>query len=196
MHVFYTRKLERCLFCACVERVTSCISCRRPGHLCKTRDFGQIPDTHCEVGGYQPREARRSIHGHLWSTLSLNTCCSMQESGRRGLAVSCTEQKGLNLHDENNRSRCWQTTVHYRCETSFSARDKMSAIQSRVTNTCRLDTRLERNTTLDLTLYLMIPATKPNDLSKQLKNVMGYSDADWAGDPMTRKEHFLYIVLC
>ena len=28
---------------------------------------------------------------------------------------------------------------------------------------------------------------KPNDLSKQLKNITGYSDADWAGDPVTRK---------
>ena len=28
---------------------------------------------------------------------------------------------------------------------------------------------------------------KHNDLSKQLKNIMEYSDADWAGDPVTRK---------
>ena len=34
--------------------------------------------------------------------------------------------------------------------------------------------------------YLTIPAVKPNDLSKTLKQVTGYSDADWAGDP-TRK---------
>ena len=38
-----------------------------------------------------------------------------------------------------------------------------------------------------MNLYLTIPAKKPNDLSKQLKNITGYSDADWAGDPMTRK---------
>ena len=36
-------------------------------------------------------------------------------------------------------------------------------------------------------LYLTIPAVKPNDLSKTLKHVTGYSDADWAGDPTTRK---------
>ena len=41
--------------------------------------------------------------------------------------------------------------------------------------------------TRDMKLYLTIPAVKPNDLSKTLKHVMGYSDADWAGDPTTRK---------
>ena len=41
--------------------------------------------------------------------------------------------------------------------------------------------------TRDLRLYLTIPTLKPNDLSKTLKQVTGYSDADWAGDPVTRK---------
>ena len=41
--------------------------------------------------------------------------------------------------------------------------------------------------TRDLKLYLTIPALKPNDLSKTLKHVTGYSDADWVGDPVTRK---------
>ena len=36
-------------------------------------------------------------------------------------------------------------------------------------------------------LYLTILAVKPNDLSKTLKHIMGYSDADWAGDQTTRK---------
>ena len=41
--------------------------------------------------------------------------------------------------------------------------------------------------TRDMKLYLTRPAVKPNDLSKTLKHVTGYSDADWAGDPTTRK---------
>ena len=41
--------------------------------------------------------------------------------------------------------------------------------------------------TRDMKLYLTIPAVKPNDLSKTLKHMMGYSDADWAGDPTTWK---------
>ena len=41
--------------------------------------------------------------------------------------------------------------------------------------------------TRELNLHLTIPALKPNDLNRTLKHVTGYSDADWAGDPMTRK---------
>ena len=41
--------------------------------------------------------------------------------------------------------------------------------------------------TRDLILYLTIPALKPNDLNKTLKHITGYSDADGAGDPVTRK---------
>ena len=41
--------------------------------------------------------------------------------------------------------------------------------------------------TRQLNLYLTIPALKPNDLNRTLKHVTGYSDADWAGDPVTQK---------
>ena len=41
--------------------------------------------------------------------------------------------------------------------------------------------------TRELNLYLTIPALKPNDLNKTLKHITGYSDADWAGGPVTRK---------
>ena len=41
--------------------------------------------------------------------------------------------------------------------------------------------------TRELNLYLTIPALKPNDLNKTLKHITGYSDADWAGDPVTKK---------
>ena len=41
--------------------------------------------------------------------------------------------------------------------------------------------------TRELNLYLTILAKKPNDLNNTLKHVTGYSDADWAGDPVTRK---------
>ena len=34
---------------------------------------------------------------------------------------------------------------------------------------------------------LTILALKPNDLNKTLKHITGYSDADWAGDPVTRR---------
>ena len=41
--------------------------------------------------------------------------------------------------------------------------------------------------TRHLNLYLKTPAMKPNDSSKQLKNITVYLDADWAGDPVWRK---------
>ena len=41
--------------------------------------------------------------------------------------------------------------------------------------------------TCELNLYLTIPALKSSDLRRTLKHIMGYSDADWAGDPVTRK---------
>ena len=41
--------------------------------------------------------------------------------------------------------------------------------------------------TRDMKLYLTIPAVKPNDLSKSLKHVTVYSDADWGDDLVTRK---------
>ena len=41
--------------------------------------------------------------------------------------------------------------------------------------------------TRELKLFLMTPALKPNDLNKTVKHITGYSDADWAGDPVTRK---------
>ena len=41
--------------------------------------------------------------------------------------------------------------------------------------------------TRELNLYLTIPASNPNDLNKTLKHITGYSDANWAVDPVTRK---------
>ena len=59
--------------------------------------------------------------------------------------------------------------------------------------------------TRELNLYLTIAASKLNDLSKSLKYIMRYSDADWAGDLVTRKstscaqcyvDHFLLTSEC
>ena len=85
----------------------------------------------------------------------------------------------------------------------------MLVIQTCVTNTCRL-TRAKKvlrylKGTRALNLYLTIPTLKPNDLNKTLKHITGFSDADWAGDPVTRKstscrlcyvDQFLLTSLC
>ena len=49
--------------------------------------------------------------------------------------------------------------------------------------------------TRELYLNLTILALKPNELNKTLKHITGYSDADWAGDPVTRKRK-KHILLC
>ena len=48
--------------------------------------------------------------------------------------------------------------------------------------------------TRELNLSVTIPALKPNDLNKTLKHITGYSDAGWAGDPVTEEEHILHTV--
>ena len=66
----------------------------------------------------------------------------------------------------------------------------MLVIQTCVTNTYRFDTKKVLRYlkgARELNLYLTFPALKPNDLNKTLKHITGYSDADWAGDPVTRK---------
>ena len=77
----------------------------------------------------------------------------------------------------------WQTATHYWSETGSSVRDKMSVILSLASPTLADLTRAEKalrymKRTRHLNLYLTIPAMKHNDLSKQLKNIMGYSDAE------------------
>ena len=44
--------------------------------------------------------------------------------------------------------------------------------------------KFERNTRAES--LLTIPALNPNDLKKTLKHITGYSDADWAGNPVTK----------
>ena len=61
----------------------------------------------------------------------------------------------------------------------------MLVIQTCVTNTCRFYTLFEKDTSTE-----SLPddtCMKPNDLNKNMKYITGYSDADWAGDPVTRK---------
>ena len=48
--------------------------------------------------------------------------------------------------------------------------------------------------TRELNIHLTIPALKQNDLNKTLKHVTGYSDADWARDPVTMKTHLVHCV--
>ena len=112
-----------------------------------------------------------------------------------------TEQKSTNLHDETTGCDQVQHTLFRavvgklqhitgvrpdlmfvtKC-LSYKLASPTLADMTRAKKALRY---LKR--TRELNLYLTIPASKPNDLSKSSKHITGYSDADRAGDPVTRK---------
>ena len=112
-----------------------------------------------------------------------------------------TEQKSLNLHDET--TACGQVqhslfrAVVGKLQYITGVRpDLMFAtkcLSYKLASPTRADlTRAKKvlrylKGTRGLNLYLTIPPLKPNDLNKTLKRITGYFDADWAGDPVTRK---------
>ena len=106
-------------------------------------------------------------------------------------------QKSLNLHDETTACAQVQHSFFRAVQYSTGVRpDLMFATKC-------LSFKLTRylRGTRELNLYLTIPALKPNDL----KHILGYSDADWAGDPVTKKstsctlcyvDHFVFSSEC
>ena len=119
----------------------------------------------------------------------------------KAVTTPLTEQKSLNLHDETTacdqaRHSLFRAVVGKLQYITRVGPDLMFATKC-------LSYKLESPTLADLTrakkvlrclkgtrelnLYLTILALKPNDLNKTLNHVTGYSDADWAGDPVTRK---------
>ena len=93
----------------------------------------------------------------------------------KALMTSLTEQKSLNLHDET--TACDQVP-----HSLFRAVSPTLADWTRAKKVMRY-----LKGTRELNLHLTIPALKRNDLNKTMKHFTGYSDADWAGDPVTRK---------
>ena len=112
-----------------------------------------------------------------------------------------TEQKSLNLHDET--TVCDQvphslfSAVVGKLQYIHGVRPDLmfvtKCLSYKLASPTLADlTRAKKvwrylKGTRELNLYLTIPAVKPNDLDKTLKHITGYSDADWAGDPVTRK---------
>ena len=119
----------------------------------------------------------------------------------KAVMTPLTEQKSLNLHDETTacdqiQHSLFRAVVGQLQYITGVRPDLMFAIKC-------LSYKLASPTLADLTrakkvlrylkgirelnLYLTLPALKPDDLNKTLKHITGYSDADWAGDPVTRK---------
>ena len=112
-----------------------------------------------------------------------------------------TEQKSLNLHDETTACdqvqhslfRAVVGTLQYITGVRPDLMFATTCLSYKLVSPTLADlTRAKKvlrylKGTRELNLYLTIPALKPNDLNKTLKHITGYSDADWAGDPSTRK---------
>ena len=119
----------------------------------------------------------------------------------KAVMTPLTEQKSLNLRDEttacdqvqHSLSRAAVGKLQY---ITGVTPDKMFAtkcLSYKLASPTLADLTRSKKVlrylkgTGDLNLYLTKPALKPNDLNKTLKHTTGYSDADWAGDPVTRK---------
>ena len=125
--------------------------------------------------------------------------CSTAE--RKGSDGALTEQKSLDLHDETTvcdqvQHSLFRAVVGKLQYITGVRPDLMFAtkcLSYKLASPTLADwTRAKKvwrylKGTRELNLYLTIPALKPKDLNKTLKHVTGYSDDDWAGDPVTRK---------
>ena len=142
----------------------------------------------------------RSIHSETYCQVRWRMLAHCSTAARKGSddAFDGTEKFESAWWDDSVwssstlivQSSCRKTAVRYWSETRFDVRHKMFVIQTCVTNTCRFDTCPESVWDIkcsDMNLYLTILALKPNDLNKTLKHKTGYSDAEWAGDLVTRK---------
>ena len=112
----------------------------------------------------------------------------VQMQNAKAVMTPLTEQTSLNLHDETTVSRAVVGKLQYitgvRPDLMFATKC-LSYTLADLTRAKKVLRYLKG--TRELNLYLTIPALKPNDLKKTLKDVTGHSDTDWAGDPVTRK---------
>ena len=117
----------------------------------------------------------------------------------KAVMTRLTEQKSLNLHDET--TACDQVqhslfravgklqyTTGVRPDLMFGTKclsyKLASPTLADLTRAKKVLRYLKR--IRELNLYLTLPALKPNDLNKTLEHITGYSDTNWAGDPVTR----------
>ena len=119
----------------------------------------------------------------------------------KAVMTPLTEQKSLNLHDETTACdqvqhsllRAVVGKLQYitgvRPDLMFATKCLSHKFASPTLADLTRSKKVLRylKGTRELNLYLTTPALKPNDLNKTLKLITGYSDADWAGDPVTRK---------
>ena len=119
----------------------------------------------------------------------------------KAVMMPLTEQKSLNLHDETTMCDQVQHSLirvvvgklqyitGVRPDLMFARKCLSYKLASPILADLTRAKKVLRylKGTRELNLYLTITAWKPNDLNKILKHITGYSDADWACDPVTRK---------
>ena len=209
-HMGFKRgKLERCLFihesneARVVSHVDDPLICAKPATL--ENFWTQITRLVVIKRG-------EALNPHIYVVYLGFEYQRVYETGRRGFTVKPTNKhldealdilqlRSTNLHDETTvcdqaqhtafRTRVGklQYITRVRPDLMFATKCLSYKLGSPtladLTRAKKALRYLKR--TRDMKLYLTIPAVKPNDLSKTLKHVMGYSDADRAGDPTTRK---------
>ena len=125
----------------------------------------------------------------------------VQLQNAKAVMTPLTEQKSLNLHDkttacdqvQHSLFRAVVGKLQYitgvRPDLMFATKCLSYKLASPTLADLTRAKKVLRylKGTRELNLYLTIPALKSNDLNKTLKHITGYSDADWAGDPVTRK---------
>ena len=125
----------------------------------------------------------------------------VQLQNAKAVMTPLTEQKSLNLHDgttvcdqvQHSLFRAVVGKLQYITGVRPDPMFATTCLSYKLASPTLADlTRAKKvlrylKGTRELNLCLTIPALKPNDLNKTLKHVTGYSDADWAGDPVTRK---------
>ena len=112
----------------------------------------------------------------------------VQLQNAKAVMTLLTEQKSLNLYDETTVSKL-QYLTRVRPDLMFATKCLSHKLASPTLADLTRAKKVLRylKGTRELNLHLTIPALKPNDLNKTLKHITGYSDADWASDPVTRK---------
>ena len=126
---------------------------------------------------------------------------TLQLQNAKAVMTPLTEQKSLNLHDEtticdqvqHSLFRAVVGKLQYftgvRPDLMFATKCLSYKLSSPTLADLTRAKKVLSNLkgTRELNLYPTIPALKPNDLNKTLNHITGYSDADWASDPVTWK---------
>ena len=125
----------------------------------------------------------------------------------KAVMTPLTEQKSLNLHDETTACDQVQHSLFravvgklqyitgVRPDLMFATKCLSYKLASpKLADLTRAKKVLRYlKGTRELNLYLTIPVLKTNDLNKTLKHVTGYSNAEWACDPVTTSCTLCYV---